>query len=121
MPKGTDVVGVLTSDLPIPEKPEKQQENSKVPGRPFPPGVSGNPKGRPKKGYSITEMMQEMLGSEPEKKRALGEAILQKALAGDVTAIKTLWNYMDGMPKQGIELSGEDGGDIPVLIRVKYE
>lgn len=87
----------------------------------FKKGQSGNPKGRPPKGYSITEWFKEMLNSNPEYKDAIGNSIMKKALQGDVTAQKLVWQYMDGMPKQGVELSGPDGGDIPVLVTVKYE
>lgn len=111
----TDIIGPLQDRLP-PE--EKQGKNT---GHKWKPGECGNPKGRPKKGYSITEMMKQMMEEAPEKKRALGEAILAKALTGDIAAIKAIWNYMDGMPKQGVEVTGEDGGDIPVHIRVTYE
>lgn len=91
---------------------EKQERK---PGT-FPPGVSGNPNGRPPKGYSITEMMREMLANKPDVKEAIGAMIAAKAMEGDPTAIKTLWNYMDGMPKQGVELTGEGGGPLQVTI-----
>lgn len=39
----------------------KQQDDKKVVGRPFKPGQSGNPKGRPKKGIRY---MNEMLAAE---------------------------------------------------------
>jgi len=85
-------------------------------------GVSGNKKGRPPKGYSITEMMKEMLTSQPDIKKAIGQSIAKKALQGDVTAIKTLWNYMDGMPLQKNALTGPDGEEDPTItIKVKYE
>lgn len=68
----------------------------------FKPGESGNPNGRPPKGYSITEMMKEMLSSDPRVKETLGKVIITKALEGDITAIKTVWQYMDGMPPQSV-------------------
>ena len=74
----------------------------------FKPGESGNPDGRPPKGYSITEMMKEMLSSDPRVKETLGKVIITKALEGDITAIKTVWQYMDGMPKQSVELTGDE-------------
>jgi hypothetical protein len=83
-------------------KTGEKQEKARKPGT-FRPGQSGNPKGRPSKGYSITEMMKEMLGSDPEIKKSLGERIIALALKGDIAAIKLVWNYMDGMPKQTIE------------------
>ena len=77
----------------------------------FKPGESGNPNGRPSKGYSITEMMREMLNNDPEVKQRIGEVIAAKALEGDTNAIKMLWQYMDGMPKQKIEASVVDPED----------
>lgn len=67
------------------------------------PGESGNKDGRPPKGYSITEWFKEMLNSKPEVKDAIGKSIMKKALEGDTTAQKMVWNYMDGMPKQAID------------------
>lgn len=82
----------------------------------------GNANGRPPKGYSITEWFKSMLNSRPEVKDAIGNSILKKALEGDTTAQKLVWNYIDGMPKQsvGVEGTGEDGA-IPVIVTVKYE
>lgn len=73
-------------------------------------GFKANPQninkdGRPKKGYSITEWFQEMLNSDPEIKNELGLAILAKAKQGDPTALKLVWNYMDGMPKQSSDIT----------------
>jgi len=63
-------------------------------------GAKANPNGRPVKGYSITHMFQEMFTNNPERKAELGEAIYRKAKQGDPTALKLVWNYMDGMPTQ---------------------
>ena len=81
----------------------------------FKPGQSGNPDGRPKKGYSITEWFKEMLASKPEVKDAIGKSIMKKALEGDVTAQKLVWSYMDGMPSQAIEQKVEVTHVIPIL------
>lgn len=64
-----------------------------------------NKDGRPKKGYSITEWFQEMLNSKPEVKDAIGKSIMAKALEGDTTAQKLVWNYMDGLPKQAVDVN----------------
>jgi len=80
------------------------------------PGESGNPNGRPLKGYSITETIKAMLKAKPEIKQALGNKILSKALQGDVTAIKMLWQYMDGMPAQTMKLEGDK--EEPILIKL---
>lgn len=79
-------------------------------------GAKANPNGRPKKGYSITEWFQEMLKANPETRDAIGASITAKALEGDPAAIKLVWNYMDGMPKQSVQLSGDE--DNPVKVEV---
>ncbi|HJZ04283.1 MAG TPA: DUF5681 domain-containing protein [Patescibacteria group bacterium] len=86
--------------------PVKQEENRK-PGT-WLPGQSGNPNGRPPKGHSITDTLREMMDEKPEIKRALGAKIFKLALEdGDMTAIKTLWAYIDGMPLQGIDVTSK--------------
>jgi hypothetical protein len=77
----------------------------------FPEGVSGNPNGRPKKGTTLTELMEKYLeDSEPEHKVTRKEEFIAKvatmAYKGDLQAIKLIWNYLDGMPKQSVELQG---------------
>lgn len=75
------------------------------PSNPMKPGETRNPNGRPKKGYSITEWFKEMLNSKPEIKDAIGKSIMKKALEGDTTAQKMVWQYMDGMPKQSTDIT----------------
>lgn len=52
-------------------------------------------------------MMREMLNSKPEVKEAIGAVIAAKAIEGDPTAIKLLWQYMDGMPQQNLDLTSK--------------
>lgn len=80
---------------------EKQEKNI---GHRWQPGESGNPKGRPLKGHSITETIKRMMDEKPEIKKMLAAKILQMAADGDITAMKTLWNYIDGMPVQKNEV-----------------
>lgn len=84
----------------------------------FKPGQSGNPNGRPPKGYSITEMFKSMLAEKPEIKQALTNAILKKALSGDPSAQKMIWGYMDGMPQQKTDLTS-DGKKLDSLVVIK--
>jgi hypothetical protein len=86
----------------------------------FKPGNNANPSGRPKKGYSITEAFKEMLHSQPEKKKAIVNKILIAALSGDMTASKLIWQYMDGMPKQEIEQTGELNLNVNAMLDKVY-
>lgn len=86
---------------------EKQQENSRVFGRPFPPGVSGNPNGRPPKGTAITDVMKAMLNEKPEIKKALAAKLYELALGGDLAAIREVLDRIDGKPKAELQLSGD--------------
>jgi hypothetical protein len=81
----------------------------------FKPGIAPNPKGRPSKGYSITETIREMMGEKPEIKKALSTKVLEMALKGDMTAIKLLWSYMDGQPQQSMDVT-TDGKALPTPI-----
>lgn len=98
----------------------KQENNKKLPATGFhtnPERINRN--GRPPKGHSITETIRAMMDEKPEIKKALGAKILKMALEdGDVTAIKLIWSYLDGMPTVKQELTGKDGGPLlpqPIL------
>ena len=83
-------------------------------GKGFMPGVSGNPNGRPKgSGISITTEIKKKLEEVPEGQKAtylqlLINRIMKQAIQdGDQQMITKIWNYVDGMPKQPLEHSGE--------------
>lgn len=110
-------------------KPVAEEENSsetahKVPGRPFPPGVSGNPNGRPPKGWTWKELLIEAAeeaneSGEPAKK-LMARKLVQKGLEGDVSALKEFGDRMDGKSTQGVELTGKDGGMIDANLTVTF-
>lgn len=83
------------------DKPIKR----KAPSKCWKKGQSGNPKGGPDKDQSITFLMRKYLQNIPEgQKKTAKQAFVEKAYAkavkqGDITAIKLIWNYMDGVPK----------------------
>jgi hypothetical protein len=97
--------------IPVIE-PEKQEESRDTRWK---PGQSGNPKGRPPKGYSISEIIKSMLSEDPDIKKKLGQKIMDLALAGDINAIKTIWSYMDGMPTQKVEALVEESEGVRLL------
>jgi hypothetical protein len=94
----------------------------------FTKGQSGNPSGRPKKQNSLTSILRELgdiedvsyNGSEISRKRAIAEALWQKAIVDkDFSTIRYLYDRLDGMPRQAVELSGEDGD--PIQVKVIFE
>lgn len=78
---------------------------------PFPPGVSGNPGGRPKKLAELSVKISEM----DEKYRLRLDAIADGdgyEAKDSIAAIKLLWAYAHGNPAQAI--TGAGGTDLKV-------
>lgn len=46
--------------------------------------------------------------------------LVENAEAGDMTAINAIMDRVDGKPKQQAEVSGPDGGDIPIGIKISF-
>jgi hypothetical protein len=78
-------------------------------GKKFPPGISGNPSGRPKL-TRLTDALREQLAEinpdAPEETVAeeIAKTLIKLALSGDVQAIKEIGNRTEGLPKQSIDL-----------------
>ncbi|MBI3896608.1 MAG: hypothetical protein HY313_11830 [Acidobacteria bacterium] len=101
-------------------------------GRPLPPvegrwkkGVSGNPHGRPKKQDSLTSLLRDEIAkicpADREKrtwKELIVRATLQLAMKGNSTALKEVWERLDGKILQTgkVQLGNEE----PVTIKVVY-
>lgn len=81
----------------------------------FKPGTTGNPNGRPKKGYSITETIRSMMDEKPEIKQALSTKVIEMALKGDLAALKLVWSYLEGMPIAKTELTGKEGEPLIIV------
>jgi hypothetical protein len=100
-------------------------------GRPLPPaakrwkkGTSGNPRGRPKKQDCLTNLLREEIQktcpADREKrtwKELVVRATLQLAMKGNATALKEVWERMDGKVLQTERLQfGEDGKQITISV-----
>ena len=76
----------------------------------FQPGQSGNPAGKPKGAKNFTTKVREALlkvaeGKDYTYEEAYLKAILKKAIIDqDTTIMKLIWNYLDGMPNQNIDM-----------------
>lgn len=91
-------------------------------------GVSGNPRGRPRKQDSLTSLLREEIVKicpADKQNRTWGEivmrATLQLAMKGNQTALKEIWERLDGKIPQTnkMQLGGADGKQ--VKISVVYE
>jgi hypothetical protein len=76
---------------------------------PFAKGISGNPYGRPKKGKCLTDVLEKALSKKRKdgqtNKAALADALISLAIEGrDVTAIRYVFDRLDGRPKETVEL-----------------
>lgn len=84
-----------------------------------------NRKGRPKGSLSITSLIKKKLEEIPEGgKRSYAETlilrILNKAIKdGDVQMLKLIWNYVDGFPKQGLDVTTK-GKPISTISAFKF-
>ncbi len=76
----------------------------------FKAGQSGNPKGRPKKGQTLTDIIREKVD-----KVKFAESVLNKAYEGDVTAQKLVLSYLDGNPVQPID--NNNSGEVTIIIK----
>jgi len=82
--------------------------------KPWKPGQSGNPKGRPKKRDSLISLLKEALEQQcptDKKKRTWAEVLMEqllvKAAKGDMVAQRLVWEYVEGKPKQEIEIPSD--------------
>lgn len=94
----------------------EKQEKKKV-GRPITKGQVLNPHGRPKKGHTITDLLNEYLEStkfgesQITGKQVLVQKIFQLAAQGDLAALKYCIDRLDGTPIQAIRQVDQDGND----------
>ncbi len=77
------------------------------------PGQSGNPKGRPKKADCLTSLLKEemeKIDPEDKGKRTHKELIVLATMClaknGNATALKEIWERMDGKVRDKLELTG---------------
>jgi hypothetical protein len=92
----------------------------------FKPGQSGNPHGRPRKGKTLTDILEKELRRKQVKvrdsdgdilitgKEAAARKLLQLALSGDVGALKYIFDRIDGKPD--IFQHVIDENEIPLVV-----
>jgi hypothetical protein len=77
---------------------------------PFERGQSGNPKGRPRKGKSLTEALEKALKQKREDGRktydVLAATLIELAIQDkNIQALRYIYDRTDGKPTESIELT----------------
>ena len=88
------------------------QVTNRRPDGTFPPGVSGNPSGRPAGKLSLRSLLREKLAEASEDLDAQGktnaqyivERLISQATHGNAQAMRLLWDYVEGPPTQSVSL-----------------
>jgi hypothetical protein len=108
-------------NLQQPDGPENEGPNASQPSNrlrfheaakltQWKPGVSGNPKGRPKR-EPLIDALKDVMDFHLEDGRTVAEAMAMKwsevALAGDRQAIKDIAERLHGKPTQHVELKSD--------------
>ena len=95
---------------------EKKQIPNRIPdekGRMiFPPGVSGNPAGRPKGSISIKAAIKKRLEENPEELKEIVEHFVKKNR-------ELMWQMIEGRPSQQVDLGNVD--ELPFMIKIQKD
>ena len=99
----------------MPFEKGKQAEGSK----PFQPGQTGNPNGRPKKLPQLDKLLADVLGSEDDENspaKEILEALFKEAKSGNVRAGEILLDRAYGKAQQSIDhtTKGESINPTPI-------
>jgi len=88
----------------------------------FVKGAVPNPAGRPKGALSITDEIKRKLdevpvGSKRSRLEELVEVVFHKALVEkDERMLKAIWSYVDGLPRQAVELGNADSLPFSIVV-----
>ena len=79
--------------------------------RPWPPGRSANPGGRPRRKPLTDELIRQLNesahGTDTTRLQAIVARLVQLAMAGDLGAIEHIWAYVEGLPTQKVDIRSE--------------
>jgi hypothetical protein len=84
--------------------------------KPFKPGQTGNPLGKPKGRLNMTTMLRALLETETVDEfgnvnthaALINQALAKKAASGDTAAIKEVYERIDGKTSQVVEIGNKD-------------
>jgi hypothetical protein len=72
------------------------------------PGKSGNPKGRPRGGHALSEILRDRLFGDPRYAQALISKLLALGMEGNLSAICAIMDRLEGRAAQQIFVSDND-------------
>ena len=85
----------------------------KTGGKDFEPGKSGNPAGRAPKEQALTDVLREKVNKE-----AIAEKLIEIAMEkGDISALKYIYDRIDGKPIETIKQHVTEDNPVHDLIR----
>ena len=108
--------------MPNPTKPEKQENNRNGDGT-FKKGKSGNPNGRPKKGFAISDILDtigdQAFSGDKTMKEAVLEKVYENVLAGDLNCAKFIADRTEGTALQKMSVTTNE--PVQVLKIIDHE
>lgn len=114
-----------TSDSIVSTQIPANTGESRNPDGTFKKGVSGNPAGKPEGSFSLIAMLKAELQKCPEgqDKKTFADMLIQRIMKkaisdGDDSQIRNILQYVEGMPKQKLEMSGTIDTRLEVLTRM---
>lgn len=99
----------MTSRINKDCKTNEKQLEKQQPTHLWKPGQSGNPNGRPKRGNTMADLLRKCLEAEGKNKLTAKQEIIEKLLDlaknGDMVAIKTILERIDGKAIDKMEIN----------------
>ena len=74
-----------------------------------------------RRGPSLVTKLKNYLRDNPDKEKALVEALVNNALDGNPAHMKMALEYVDGKVKDQMELTGKDGGPLETDGKIRIE
>ena len=86
----------------------------KTGGRDIKPGQVLNPKGRPKLGMAVTDILRQKLPADE-----FAKIVAEQVRKGNESIIKHVYDRLEGKVPDKHELTGADGGDLNIEVVIK--
>jgi len=91
----------------------------------FQPGQSGNPKGPPKRDWTVAGLIEQAMEEESETgvphKKIVYDKLVSLAVSGDMLAIKEVKNRLEGMPEKKNVHAGDEENPIKIDVNIMLD